>query len=323
MKSFLRLLVTLLFLNICHFESNGQKVLRVNNDPKINAPYRTLQDAHDAAVNGDIIQIEGSQDTYTGGLVCTKKLTITGTGYLLKENAIKSDIWTSNVSGTLAFKEGSSGSIIQGISGGSIGIQVSNILIRRNSGVTISFTAPTITGTTSDSIVIMQNWATSLSCSYNARILIKNNVLTGLSLYKDAIAVIQNNIFTYNVSAYNSTLVNNIQSGAYDNGASLINCTFSNNISTTKTFGDLDGNKSNIDLTTIFVGNGAKDVDFKLRANSPAIKAGLNGIDCGIFAGDTPYIMSGIPPIPTITSFNSAGAATKEISITISGKSNK
>ena len=304
--------------------SFGQKVLRVNNNTKITSPYRTLSDAYDAANAGDIIQVEASDEYYiTGSLICTKKINITGTGYFLSDNNVQSDKRTAKLSGTITFKEGSSGSIIQGVEGGSITIQTSNITIRRNKDMNVSFSTPPFTGAIMDSIVISQNWNMSLSSSYSSKILVKNNVLGGLSLYTDAVGVIQNNILTGSLSAYNSVFTNNIHTYNYDYSTGLHNCSVTNNVAVNKTFGETNGNKANVEISTIFMGTGTKETDYKLRANSPAVKAGAGGVDCGIFAGETPYILSGVPPIPTITQFNSAGAATKELPITISGKSNQ
>ena len=42
------------------------------------------------------------------------------------------------------------------------------------------------------------------------------------------------------------------------------------------------------------------DSSFYLIPNSPAIGAGYNGVDCGIFGGPTPYELSGLPSRPWI-----------------------
>ena len=37
------------------------------------------------------------------------------------------------------------------------------------------------------------------------------------------------------------------------------------------------------------------DAKWKLKAGSPAIGAGVSGVDCGVFGGVTPYVLSGVP----------------------------
>ena len=46
------------------------------------------------------------------------------------------------------------------------------------------------------------------------------------------------------------------------------------------------------------------DNRYELKAGSPAIGAGVGGIDCGAFGGETPYKLSGIPFVPLIYQVN-------------------
>jgi hypothetical protein len=63
-------------------------------------------------------------------------------------------------------------------------------------------------------------------------------------------------------------------------------------------------NQQNIDMSTVFT-DYAKFIDngYVLATGSPAIGAGVNGGDCGVFSFDTggfPYVLSGMPAIPSI-----------------------
>jgi len=63
-------------------------------------------------------------------------------------------------------------------------------------------------------------------------------------------------------------------------------------------------NQQNIDMSTVFT-DYTKYIDngYILAAGSPAIGAGVNGGDCGVFSFDTggfPYVLSGMPAIPSI-----------------------
>ncbi len=60
---------------------------------------------------------------------------------------------------------------------------------------------------------------------------------------------------------------------------------------------------SDSDLTFSDTSKCKYDTRFRLSANSVAKNAGLNGTDCGMFGGDSPYISMGIPDLPAIEEF--------------------
>ena len=70
--------------------------------------------------------------------------------------------------------------------------------------------------------------------------------------------------------------------------------------------GTENGNQSNVDMSTVFVGagEGSTDGQWQLAENSPAIGAGLGGVDLGAFGGPTPYVLSGLPSMPAIYFLN-------------------
>jgi len=68
-------------------------------------------------------------------------------------------------------------------------------------------------------------------------------------------------------------------------------------------FSEGNGNQRNVVMDNVFVG-GDYDARWKLREGSPAKGAGANGEDCGIFGGSSPYVLSGVPPLPTIYYFD-------------------
>jgi len=83
-------------------------------------------------------------------------------------------------------------------------------------------------------------------------------------------------------------------------------------------------------MTTVFVDlNGtlgySDDERYKLKAGSPAIGAGVSGVDCGAFGGVTPYVLSGLPPFPRIYEATIPGTAysDKGLSCTIKIKAGK
>jgi hypothetical protein len=73
----------------------------------------------------------------------------------------------------------------------------------------------------------------------------------------------------------------------------------------------------------VFVGTGSTDGQWQLKPGSPAIGAGVGGVDCGMFGGDSPYVLSGIPSIPTIYFFNAPLEGGNQLPVQIKIKSNK
>jgi hypothetical protein len=68
--------------------------------------------------------------------------------------------------------------------------------------------------------------------------------------------------------------------------------------------------------SNVFVSGGSFDGQYVLKEGSPAIGAGSGGSDMGIFGGATPYILSGIPGIPRLTSFLVPATATDSSGLT-------
>ena len=114
-------------------------------------------------------------------------------------------------------------------------------------------------------------------------IVFKNNIMTNISNWAYACPI---------TSYPTDIFINNILHG--------INYTIPNNLgSSNKTI-------TTNDLAVLYVGypNNPNSLFFdarnQLANNSPAKGAGENGTDCGAFGGDEPYVLSGIPSIPTI-----------------------
>ena len=76
-------------------------------------------------------------------------------------------------------------------------------------------------------------------------------------------------------------------------------------------------------MATVFVGSGSTDGQWQLAEDSPARETGHNNVDMGIFGGPTPYVLSGIPAIPTIYSFQapSIGSTEDGLRVNLSVKS--
>ena len=105
----------------------------------------------------------------------------------------------------------------------------------------------------------------------------------------------------------------------------FINCDIRNNISSGTVFGTSNGNQSNVDMSTVFVGpeGNSTDGQWQLKPGSPAIGAGTDGNDIGMFGGPSPYVLSGIPGIPHIYFFSSPanGSGSSGLQVHIKAKS--
>lgn len=345
MKKFTLFLLALLF---AFLGKTNATILVVDNNPANPSNpgtnyYTTVQSAISAAVNGDTVYVIGSLTEYTGSIDVDKELKIFGPGYFLNENPQtqayqKSAIFSDGVN----FKAASSGSVISGIYFKRIvRVQTSNITIQRcrfegnyyNDGQFLFIEA------NHSNITIRQNYfrfyRTGNSQTLRvengcANILIANNFIensyvqsgnSNYSVLAYSPVLVTNNVLYNLVYAPNSILENNILRYGTFSGS---NSTFQNNIADTTQFGNLNGNLENIDMNLVFEGAGSTDGKWQLATGSVAIGAGTNGTDCGIFGGTNPYVLSGIPPIPTIYDYLGSATATSAngLSVTVQVKSN-
>jgi hypothetical protein len=302
----------------------------VNNNAAADADYLTLAEANNNATSGDTIYVEGSPATYAGAEI-DRKLCIIGPGYFLSDNdSTQANSLDAYITGTVDFATGSEGSLITGLRVGSIYIRVNEIVITRCNVSDIG-----IYGNSANSL-ITQNYANSIR-TYSGNLtnsIISNNIVnttitTGSTSYPLQITnnVIQAPGYTP-ISASYSTIANNITASTNNIAVNTGN-TIINNISA-GTGTNANGNKYNVVMTTVFVDysgslNYSDDAKWKLKAGSPAIGAGVSGVDCGVFGGTTPYVLSGIPALPHIYEAIIPGIAysDKGLSCTIKIKSGK
>lgn len=323
------------------------KIWRVNNNSGVTADFTTLQAAHDGASSGDTIYLESSPTSY-GGLTCTKKLAIIGTGYFLDQNTDLQAFALPSHVGSIYFNEGSQGSSVEGLSidNSAIYISVNDIVVRRNNFGGISGTTPDyyVGGVSiyygASNILITQNYALQINSNGSSTgVLISNNFISinayfgeaatqaSISLNPNTVAIIKNNIFRRGtISAYNSNISNNIMIAGYLAGSGNL---ISNNISSSTQFGNTNSNQQNVTITNVFEGTGSYDGAYKLKSGSPAIGAGYgsttaNPVDCGIFGGNTPYKLSGLPAIPSIYFFTNqpVGSNSDPIDVQVKVRSN-
>jgi hypothetical protein len=367
MKNVFTFLILLLAIS-----ASAQTIRRVNNNPGITGTniFTTIQAAHDAAVNGDIIYVEPS-NVSAGTLTCTKNLRIFGNGYFLNFNIqLQNDVRTSRVS-DITLNTGSDGTVISGldVAGNGIiqGFGVSNITVSRNRCRSIDFWAirPGNTSISFSNITIIQNYiegcpttncgapgalfvqgVVETSSYFASNILVSNNFIgrdwdPAIVIYNTVTGIaIKNNVIDGIVLVANGSFENNFIIGGLGTFGQTVgpapafvlnyasNVVLQNNAGNGNKFpsGYPSSNLNNINPGDHFdVLNGASpDANLRLRSTSILKTAGAGGGEIGIYGGDFPYVISGIPAIPSFSTFNTSavGSNTTPLSVTISTKSN-
>ena len=159
-----------------------------------------------------------------------------------------------------------------------------------------------------------------MNCIFNGRIVIDANS-TGLFL---------NNVFnnSYITIPTGFDMKNNILFTTDKTNVhlpALPDIDICNNISISDHFGTANNNKANVAESSLFLGalTASTDGTWQLKAGSPAIGAGVGGIDCGAFGGLGPYILSGVPTGPVIYQLNVSSHSTSgnKLPVTIKVKS--
>ena len=335
----------------------AQTIRRCNNNPGVTGVnmYTTIQAAHDAAVAGDIIYVEPSDNDY-GAVDIRKRLTIIGNGYYLdKSSNVSFDTRTSKLS-TITFNNGSANSILTGVVvNSSCSINDVSITITRCKLSNVAFGVSTnlVAGQNSRG-----NNGTITKCIVNGGNIAGQNSATVANQYGYNCAI-TNNIMFYGVTNMtNSVISNNAFYTAATGGGStgsLFGCSVSNNIYDARGLGSAiqfvtsgsgntisnniclgqaatpsgNGNVNFGDETiTFLVSNpwttaSTEDSKFQLGVSSPAIGVGSGGTNAGAFGGASPYVLSGMPAYPVITNYVVSGVGNAStplnVSVTVRG----
>ncbi|WP_035562863.1 hypothetical protein [Hymenobacter sp. IS2118] len=343
MKKVSTFLLSLLLVALTFAAAQAQTIRRCNNVGVTGAGvFATLQAAHDAAASGDIIYLEPSSLSY-GSLICVKPLTIIGNGYLHSEQSTLLTVDPRpSMTATVRFEAGSAGSRITGVTVGSLlMVNADNIVVERNrlqsSGLFIGGNIITGAAAVINTGIIRQNLMDGLGFSVSAAspvsgVLIDNNIIIGNISNGNSPNVngvlISNNVLGNRagngggaISIDNSVLKNNIITNAAAAVAPNSNA-FSNNLSTGTQFGTINGNQQNVALGSIFGSATGTETQFQIAVGGPADNTGESGVDCGAFGAARPYILTGLPAVPTIFEYaQSISGAT--LNATISTRSNK
>jgi hypothetical protein len=308
---------------------------RVNNNPAIDADFSTFEAAVAGASAGDTLYIEGTPFSY-GTQVLDKRLVLIGPGYYLTENDSTQVSSNEAIFKIFTIDTLASGSSIYGIVFEWYAeINGSNVVFSRNHVATASYETIYIgEDNPVNNCVVTQNYCGSISSSSyhpSLNILISNNyVEEQITLYDNASCVLFNNVVKNRVSVYNSIVKNNIiyNAASYQGFMENENNIFEYNMANIATIPPGTGNVTDIDPLEVFADYDGSlgystDGKWQLKEGSPAIGAGENGTDCGIFGGTSPYVLSGLPAVPHIYEaiVPTSGSAASGLPVTIKVKS--
>ena len=288
---------------LCMAVAANATILRVSNVTGSSAPYSDLQVAVDAASAGDTIMVDGSVTDY-GTITISKTIVLIGPGYWRVENGLIEEGASSAVVSKVTIEETAEGTVLKGLeTNGEISVNAPNVIITKclvRSGIKLR--------PNSTRCVIHQNRI----APYNVEpiyaiedapvsyVQITNNIMqigNASHIYR-----INESYVAYNTIFNGRGFMNNCN-----------NCTFEKNI--LDGCGD-EGLKSNCTLVDNYSQYGriyqkyspGSSWNNKLEGSDLVIKneviendetrEGIAGK--GAFAGDSPYVISGIPDAPVI-----------------------
>jgi len=338
----MKLQISISIILLISISISNAAILTVDRAPHA-GQYKTLQEAHDAANDGDSIYVYPSTSSYNS-ITISKKIKFLGTGYSRSSDVVKPTLLT----GRMIFNEGSDGSILEGFGGVFyVTIDANNIMIKRNLIYGITILANHKQNT------ILQNYIYNNTTNYlvtineNNEVFITNNKLwnmqskascscgggdffgRGINASNPTITIILfHNVISTPCAHHNDSLALNllgsnidVQNNIIVNGkVSASTQYFNYNMSNANQLPNANGNIQNINMDTVFVKTGS---DFHLLENSPAKGAGRNGVDMGIYGGSTPFVDNGIPTAPSIIQIEADHVASQKhgLDITIKAKS--
>lgn len=320
-KFFVASLLATVFMT-CGLQLNAAS-WRVNNNTASGADFVDVNAAmnDERVAEGDTLYLDPG--TYlTNTQYITRRVTIVGSGYLHQESTVGPAIFR----GGLDIKDNAAGTKIEGCvftAFNYINVSVDKVTFERN-----YFWGPRVFSSYSDYLVLHANYIeTDYEAIWGSNVnttgwVITNNIIKSGLHYDPATggvavrsldnATIQNNVIINHdrddcciYDVWSSVITNNIIINALNATNGQISSPNNNNIITNNvtSSSSIDYEWPNFpnntflgsnDLTTVFETTGIADRYYRLCEGSPAKGAGVGGIDCGAYAGDS-YVPSGLP----------------------------
>lgn len=273
--------VMLILAAACMTVAANAKILRVSNVSGSSAPYSSIDAAHDAAKAGDTIMVDASSARYGGNYArydITKKLVIIGPGYWLVENDAIAEGSSSAYIATLNLK--TEGIVVKGMEIGVLNVSGAKAVINRCHIGNISFSSG------ADNGVVSQCYITDTPSGANY-IQMTNNIFTSTTNYTLLSG------FNNSYIAYNTFRNKNVQLTS-----SVTNTTFEHNlwkeIKNSSTTNSINNNYST-DIINTQATNDFIDKDYYALEIPEDVVSKY-----GAFAGDSPYVLAGVPSGPVI-----------------------
>lgn len=266
---------TFLLIAVCMTSIVHATVLRVNN-ADASAPYATIKAAVTAAAEGDTIMVEGTPVDYDGVTV-DKRVVLIGAGYWLRENGISTE--AAQPASIQEITTTEEGTVLMGLLVyGNINIEgaktvVTRCLVKGSIG---------IKGGT-DYCVVRQNFLSGdVGSGYDKSSYhqITNNIFGNISCKG-----INSSYIAYNTSFHH-------WGESFWNSA---NCKVEKNIFYTH---DINAGDGNTIQDNYVIGELFQDIQTDKDVRDSAIPQDATAY--GAFAGDDPYVISGIPAGPII-----------------------
>lgn len=324
-------------------------IVRVNNNPVYDPDYIDLQLAVDAASDHDTIHVEPSGASY-GTVICDKVLVFIGPGFNLSLPNGNPDLQANPIMATLRslkLEANASGSVVQGLhfDGGTLSGMIVNCVSASIVGNLFEGNLGSIkfdTGTFYSGVLIKGNYfnpSTSNNEAINenvnttqvfADVLITNNIFHGDIVFDDQDDSIGNMVIAHNVLAgtqykvEGAEFVDNIFTEPAVSLTLNLN-TIHHNIAASTILPPGNGNDNTVDMSTIFSASASDDARWALQPGVAGTYPAADGTERGIFGGNMPYTLSGIPSVPSIYHLQQSGSSVLQggtLEVTIGTRSN-
>lgn len=324
-------------------------IVRVNNNPVYDPDYTDLQLAVDGASDLDTIHVEPSGASY-GAIICDKVLVFIGPGFNLNFPNGNPDLQANAMMSTLyslTLEANASGSVVQGLrfagSAGSSAIFVNCVSASIVGNLFVgTWGVRFTTGTFHSGILIKGNYFDPIGGSNEAinegvnatqvfaDMLITNNVFMGDIIFDDPDDSVGNVVIAHNVLAGTQYIIEGAE--FVDNiftepavSLTLNLNTIHHNIAASTILPPGNGNDNTVDMSTIFSASASDDARWALQPGVAGTYPAADGTERGIFGGNMPYTLSGIPSVPSIYHLQQSGSSVLQggtLEVTIGTRSN-
>ena len=296
-------------------------VLRVSNVPNSGAPYTSISDAMTAAADGDTIIVDGSAQKYDEAAI-NKRIVLMGPGYWLAENGTLQDGASPATVGNIYFNGGSDGTIVTSMEcTGTVYVKATNVTITRCKidGNIIHDANPNSANHTIIHQCFLGGYIRgygNIASHLTPSVQVTNNIFT--KRYDDDGLI---EYLTDSYIAYN-TMTNNHTNIHYTCDVGLKGCTIEKNVAywlgSLETCTYSDNFMQHDEGDVLIYPDTSTDFTIKNQELSADVLSKIEGK--GAFAGDDPYVISGLPVGPVIKDISVPASVTAGSSLNVTIK---